>query len=98
MWAPHWYDEVHKTTGFNSIATPTHSIEGADSKSMPVADKPYPTLTSEQLKVYRETLPFFNFLHQFAIGIDSLNPGKELTQRKAGIEDSKEEDNCDEKT
>ena len=36
----------------------------------------YPTVTAHQLSVYREALPFFNFLHRFAIGIDPLSPGE----------------------
>ena len=73
MWASYWYDEVHKSTGFYS-----RKALDADSKLSADIDpkKAFPTLNSQQLKVYRESLPFFTFLHTFAIGIDRLNPGR----------------------
>ena len=73
MWASYWYDEVHKSTGFYG-----RKALDADSKLSADIDpkKAFPTLNSQQLKVYRESLPFFTFLHTFAIGIDRLNPGR----------------------
>ena len=70
---------VHKSTGFN-VTTPTADSAAKAAALYPRTDKgaTYPTLTPQELKVYRESLPFFYFLHRFAIGIDHLNPGEEL--------------------
>ena len=69
LWAPFWYDQVHLSTGFNTMAPTSESVK-------PSEEPLYPTVTAQQLSVYREALPFFNFLHRFAIGIDPLSPGE----------------------
>lgn len=77
LWAPYWYDLVHKSTGFN-VTAPNPGSDDKTSALHSASDKEgaYPTLTRQELSVYRESLPFFNYLHKFAIGIDHLNPGK----------------------
>lgn len=66
LWAPYWYDEVHKSSGFSS---------GEKKSDNEGEIQIYPTLTAEQLEVYREALPFYLMLRRHAIGVDPLNPG-----------------------
>lgn len=58
LWAPHWYDSVHKSTGFT---------EGRDTDR-------YPTYSPEQLALYEESLPFYQFFCRKAVGADPLSP------------------------
>jgi hypothetical protein len=62
MWASYWYDRVHQSTGFRDPST--NSAIGLTYKS----------LTTDQLEVFRECIPFYDMLHRHAIGIDSLCP------------------------
>lgn len=62
IWAPFWYEEVHKSTGFAKKA-------GRDQV------RSYPALSPAQLAVYREAIPFYQILKRHAIGHSPLNPG-----------------------
>jgi hypothetical protein len=80
---------VHLSTGFNTViaipatpavtSTPQAAPEGSDDGAKALQKKAgeplYPTVTPRQMSVYREALPFFNFLQRHAIGIDPLSPG-----------------------
>ena len=68
---------LFRSTGFN-VTTPIADSAEITAALYPTTDRGamYPTLTAQELKIYRESLPFFNLLHKFAIGIDHLNPGE----------------------
>lgn len=61
MWASFWYDSVHKTTGFGGKQD--GDKEGSQSGYVSGSYKP---LDSEQLALFREALPFYDFLRQQA--------------------------------
>eukprot|EP01034_Spumella_vulgaris_P029267 gene29267-36288_t len=65
LWASHWYGTVHASTGFHSQS----SIKSAST---------YTALTSSQVELYRESLPFYDLLRRKAIGRDPLNPGSSI--------------------
>lgn len=57
------------------LAAPEGSDDGAKALQRKAGEPLYPTVTPRQMSVYREALPFFNFLQRHAIGIDPLSPG-----------------------
>lgn len=57
LWAPHWYDGVHSSTGFGYYVS-------KKSKRNP--------LSQDQLEIYRDVLPFYDSLRRHAIGMDKL--------------------------
>ena len=67
MWAKFWYDQVHMSTGF---AENSHSMTGGRKYKCP--------LSLDQLDLYREALPFYEFLKRQAVGIDPLHPNSSL--------------------
>jgi len=67
MWASHWYDSVHKSTGF--------SQEKLSSRTYMVATP----LSARQLELYRLALPFYDVLQRKAIGTDPLQPPSTCT-------------------
>lgn len=56
------------------IASPAQA-DGDQTSEVKAAEPLYPTVNPRQMSVYREALPFFNFLQRHAIGIDPLSPG-----------------------
>jgi branched-chain amino acid aminotransferase group I len=59
MWAAHWYESVHKSTGWSGART----------------TKAYRTLAREHMPTLRAALPFYDYLQQFAIKPLELEPG-----------------------
>ena len=72
IWAQYWYDKAHASTGFNSFST----IEKPSTTSRKI--KVSTALTTEQLELYREILPFYELLHRRAVGVDPLSPGSSV--------------------
>lgn len=66
MWAPYWYEQVHKSTGYGAGID---SVRQEQSPRMSL-----PALTGDKLEVYRECLPFAELLLSRAIGKDLLCP------------------------
>ncbi len=60
MWAPYWYDAVHKSNGF-----------GLSSNS----SRKYFSFSQSHKEIFREALPFYLMLRRHAIGHNLLNPG-----------------------
>eukprot|EP01038_Epipyxis_sp_PR26KG_P007356 gene7356-10026_t len=66
IWASYWYDSVHQSTGFSSFV---------GSKQDKYLSKMSDKLTMDEIALYRESLPFYDFLKQKALGVDRLCPG-----------------------
>lgn len=60
---------MHQSTGFNTFCA-ANCNDAIEDK----VDK-YPTFNGEQLRIYREALPFFDLLQRNAVGVDALSPG-----------------------
>ena len=58
MWAPYWYNDVHKSTGFNIQYSSTA--------------KTYPILSALDRDAYSEVLPLYQLLHRESIGMCEL--------------------------
>ncbi|RYH13483.1 hypothetical protein EON65_35550 [archaeon] len=58
MWAAHWYGSVHTSTSFSSEA----------------AVMKYPVYNADQLRMYQELLPFYQFFLPKALGYNVLSP------------------------
>lgn len=69
MWAPYWYDGVHKSTGFVS-----DSIASKEDKET-YRPSAYTALSAEQLQAYREAIPFYEMLQHQAVGQDAFSRG-----------------------
>jgi hypothetical protein len=65
LWAPYWYQTVHKSTGFQEELIEKKQENGA-----------VPEFNIDKVNLIRESLPFYEFLKRHSIGIDSLCPDK----------------------
>ena len=54
MWAPYWYNDVHKSTGFSPAFSSTA--------------KSHPVLSPEDRDAYAEVLPLYQLLKRESIG------------------------------
>mmetsp|Transcript_10578 Transcript_10578/g.17246 ORF Transcript_10578/g.17246 Transcript_10578/m.17246 type:complete len:670 (-) Transcript_10578:128-2137(-) len=77
LWAPHWYDKLHKSTGFYTSKKTIAASKG-EGRSKDQSAKYYPALSAEQRLLYREVLPFYEILRSNALGVDPLNPGSSV--------------------
>jgi branched-subunit amino acid aminotransferase/4-amino-4-deoxychorismate lyase len=68
LWASHWYASVHESTGFSAFK--------GDSSAEPSAKKQRKdqALTTDQLALYREALPFYELLRRKVVLMDPLCP------------------------
>lgn len=69
MWAPFWYNGVHKSTGFYSETNAASKGTGSYRPS------PYVHLSRVQLQAYREIIPFYDLLQHQAVGLDVMSRG-----------------------
>lgn len=69
MWAPYWYDGVHKSKGFYADSKDSGNEKGTYRPSA------YQPLKPEQLEAYREALPFYELLKNRAVAQDVLSKG-----------------------
>lgn len=64
IWAKYWYASVWQSSQFTAKTSIKYT-------------KP---LTPAQLNLYRECLPFYQFLYKYAVGVDPLNPGSSVVK------------------
>ena len=69
MWAKYWYESVHQSTGFGLDGT----------KSELIRSKAKLGLSPQQLAAYCDSIPFYQTLRRYAIGVNGLNPGSSVT-------------------
>lgn len=67
LWAPYWYEQVHKSTGYGTGIDSSRNEQSSLHMSLPV-------LLGDKLEVYRECLPFAELLLSRAVGKDLLCP------------------------
>ncbi len=71
LWGPYWYHSVHKTTGFEPPVVRTEIRDRIESQDgIP--------LTSEQMCLYKDSMPFYELLRRHALGVNPLNPGSSV--------------------
>ena len=68
MWAKWWYDDVHKTTGYNQY-------EGGGREGSGTSSATYFSLTDADRETYRDASPLFQMLRRHAMGVQGWNPG-----------------------
>ena len=82
MWAPHWYDGVHKSKGFYSESSAGKEDKGTYRPSA------YSKLSPEQLLAYREVIPFYEMLQYQAVGLDVLCRGVTHCPRDTHVDEA----------
>jgi hypothetical protein len=76
LWAPYWYDKAHQSTGFSSFQSGGAGGGAGSGKRRSASyrlQSPH-ILTDAEKALYREAVPFYEFLRNRAIGIDLLCP------------------------
>lgn len=79
LWASLWYESVHKSTGYGEMNTNSLFLFGSSTAVLP--KRPRSALSTEQVLLLRECLPFYDLLKSHAIGTDPLCPGSSFSAR-----------------